>query len=236
MYIYTDPDTRIGSFINSTVLTGNAVISQDIGYFFLLGCRQGNSESENNTKKSFALDMFNSKHNIDAVVASDLLVWHRNGFTHLTSVGEKGEGTERRKDWDKPGDGFKVYIKTETSSQPIIVNIGHEFSSLSKMYKSVKEAVKVTKPGNANIQNIFYHTVGNMGTVTWNGTPKLKLREGPGTGFRIIRELDYGEKFEYLSSAKSGGHTWYRVKMLKGGLQGEFGWIASEYTDYKLES
>lgn len=226
MQIYTDPKTGKGTFIKSTVLTGNAVISQDIGYFFLLGCRQGNSYYERSTGTSFALDLFNSKHNIDAVVASDSYSWYNEDSTRFSSMSLEGK---------REGDGFKAYIKTETSSQPIIVSIGYRFSSFSKMYASVKKAVKVVTPGNAGMMSIFYDSYANIGTVTWNGTPKLKLREGPGTGFKIIRELDYGEKFEYLSYAKSGGRTWYRVKMLSGGIQGEFGWIASEYTDYKLE-
>ena len=61
----------------------------------------------------------------------------------------------------------------------------------------------------------------------------VNLRKGPGTGYRKIATVYYGEKLFYLGeSAKDGnGNTWYKVSSAYGEA-----WIISKYVEKKSDT
>ncbi|WP_149563851.1 SH3 domain-containing protein [Streptomyces cacaoi] len=52
----------------------------------------------------------------------------------------------------------------------------------------------------------------------------MKLRSGPGTGYRSLGLLAEGDGVEVKCRAKKAG--WVRVHVLNGQLKGRTGWVA----------
>jgi Bacterial SH3 domain len=66
-----------------------------------------------------------------------------------------------------------------------------------------------------------------MSNATISGESEQKnIRSGPGTVYKILHTADPGDRVKIIgSSSDSGGYLWYKVNLLKSGVQG---WIAAQ--------
>jgi len=235
--IYTDPN----SFIEGSKYTHvniepeffySGLTRQNITYFFTLGCLHGDSVYDTRAETNVAMTIFNSTcMTVDAVIASDRNVWHKNSSTVLSSAATKIEieivdGKKKfkvSKDYDNMGDGFKVYRRNKASSKPDIAYIGNSFLSFTELYNATEKVMprRVGLISEAELSSAAH------GEVSWK---EINVRAAPGTAYDSIGMAHKGDTFLCYGSVCVGGkkEEWVRVSFLSGDMQGKSGYVAKK--------